>query len=77
MKEGNEMPEFEIGFEPKLTFLSDADKQKIYQASLRVIEETGMQASYEAGLETFMSVFAGSNLNHDVGSILASRAAWT
>ncbi len=162
------MPDFEIGFEPKLTFLSDADKQKIYQASLQVIEETGMQvmhegaltllkdagcaisddrivkipaavveqarktvpdnvaiydreghhamdlggrrayfgtgsdlmwavesegmqrhrttlrdiqaaarvcdaqipdmqASYEAGLETFMSVFAGSNLNHDVG----------
>jgi len=26
-----------------------------------------MQASYEAGLEAFMSVFAGSNLNHDVG----------
>ena len=26
-----------------------------------------MQASFEAGLETFMSVFTGSNLNHDVG----------
>ncbi|MEA3232582.1 MAG: trimethylamine methyltransferase family protein, partial [Thermodesulfobacteriota bacterium] len=26
-----------------------------------------MQASYEAGLEAFMSVFSGSNLNHDVG----------
>jgi trimethylamine--corrinoid protein Co-methyltransferase len=26
-----------------------------------------MQASYEAGLEAFMSVFVGSNLNHDVG----------
>jgi trimethylamine--corrinoid protein Co-methyltransferase len=25
------------------------------------------QASYEAGLEAFLSVFSGSNLNHDVG----------
>lgn len=26
-----------------------------------------MQASYEAGLETFMAAMAGSNLNHDIG----------
>lgn len=36
------MPNFEIGFEPKLTFLSEDDKQKLFDAALQVIEETGM-----------------------------------
>ncbi|MBW1866969.1 MAG: trimethylamine methyltransferase family protein, partial [Deltaproteobacteria bacterium] len=45
------MPDFEIGFEPKLTFLSDEDKLKIYQASLRIIEETGMRVLHEGALK--------------------------
>lgn len=45
------MPDFEIGFEPKLTFLSDEDKLIIYQASLRIIEETGMRVLHEGALK--------------------------
>ena len=36
------MSNFEIGFQPKLTFLSEEDKQKLYDAALKIIEETGM-----------------------------------
>ncbi|MDJ0781803.1 MAG: hypothetical protein QNJ22_07510 [Desulfosarcinaceae bacterium] len=46
------MTEIEIGFAPKLQFLSDDDKQKIPDG----------QASFEAGLEAAMAVWIGSNL---------------
>jgi len=45
------MPDFEIGFEPKLTFLSDENKEAIYQAALQVIEETGMHVMHDGALK--------------------------
>ena len=57
------MPEFEIGFEPKITFLSDEDKEKIYQASLQIIEETGMQVMHEEALNLLKD--AGCRISDD------------
>ncbi|MEN8212005.1 MAG: trimethylamine methyltransferase family protein, partial [Thermodesulfobacteriota bacterium] len=36
------MSNYEIGFEPKLTFLSEEDKKKLYTSALKIIEEIGM-----------------------------------
>jgi trimethylamine:corrinoid methyltransferase-like protein len=34
-------------FIPRLTFLSEADKQKIYHAALQVLEHTGMTLQHD------------------------------
>lgn len=39
------------GFTPKLTFLSELDKQRIFQAALMVIEEYGMSVLHEGALD--------------------------
>lgn len=44
------MTDFEIGFEPKLSFLSDDDKQKINDAALAIISENGMAVHHEMAL---------------------------
>ncbi len=41
----------DIAFSPRLTFLSREDKDKLYHASLRVLEETGMRLLHEKALE--------------------------
>ncbi len=45
------MSNFEIGFEPKLTFLSDEDKKKLYASALKIIEETGMLVLHEGAVK--------------------------
>ena len=45
------MTDFEIGFEPKLTFLSEDDKKKLLENALRVIEETGMEVQHEGAVK--------------------------
>lgn len=44
------MSAFEIGFSPKLTFLSEEDKKKIYQSALQVLEDTGMTLMHDGAL---------------------------
>ena len=48
------MSDFEIGFEPKLTFLSEEDKEKLLDNALQVIEETGMAVMHEKALKLLM-----------------------
>lgn len=45
------MSTYEIGFEPKLTFLSEENKEQLYKAALSVIEETGMVVMHERALD--------------------------
>ncbi|MEA3230931.1 MAG: trimethylamine methyltransferase family protein, partial [Thermodesulfobacteriota bacterium] len=45
------MSNFEIGFEPRLTFLSDEDKEKLYTSALKIIEETGMRVLHDGALK--------------------------
>ena len=45
------MPNFEIGFEPRLTFLSETDKDKLYTSALKIIEDTGMLVLHEGALK--------------------------
>ena len=45
------MSNFEIGFEPKLTFLSDEDKKKLYTSALKIIEETGMLVLHDGAVK--------------------------
>lgn len=42
------MTDFDIGFTPRLTFLSEDEKEKIYRSALRVLEENGMTLMHEA-----------------------------
>ena len=45
------MSNFEIGFEPRLTFLSDKDKKKLYTSALKIIEEIGMLVLHDGALK--------------------------
>lgn len=45
------MSNFEIGFEPTLTFLSDENKQKLYTSALKIIEETGMIVLHDGAVK--------------------------
>ena len=45
------MTNFEVGFSPRLTFLSEQDKKKIFEAALEIIEHTGQQLMHEGALE--------------------------
>lgn len=45
------MSVFESGFEPRLTFLSDKDKETLYRSALTIIEETGMQVMHDKALQ--------------------------
>jgi trimethylamine---corrinoid protein Co-methyltransferase len=45
------MADFELGFSPKLTFLSDGDKRKIYSSALDIIEKTGQTLHHEGALK--------------------------
>jgi trimethylamine--corrinoid protein Co-methyltransferase len=44
------MSKFEAGFEPRLVFLSDQDKEKLYRSALAIIEQTGMQVMHDTAL---------------------------
>lgn len=57
------MSDFEIGFEPRLTFLSQEDKDKLYTSALRVMEETGMQVQHDGALE--LLIRAGCKVEKD------------
>ena len=57
------MPNFEIGYEPKLTFLSDEDKQKIYESALQLIEKTGMHVMHEGAITLLKN--AGCKITDD------------
>ncbi|SLM29811.1 MttB8 [Desulfamplus magnetovallimortis] len=59
---------FEIGFEPKLTFLSDGDKEKLYTSALKIIEETGMLVLHEDAVKLLKA--AGSKVED------RSEGAW-
>jgi trimethylamine---corrinoid protein Co-methyltransferase len=45
------MSDFEIGFEPRLTFLGDADKQKLYRSALKIIQEIGMLVIHDGAIK--------------------------
>jgi trimethylamine---corrinoid protein Co-methyltransferase len=45
------MTNFEAGFAPRLTFLGEQDKKKIYEAALEIIEQTGQQLLHEGALQ--------------------------
>ena len=45
------MSNIEIDFEPRLTFLSDEDKEKLYTSALKIIEETGMLVLHDGALK--------------------------
>lgn len=45
------MADFDIGFEPKLSFLSDDDKTKIHAAALSLISENGMAVHHEGAVK--------------------------
>ena len=45
------MVNFEIGFEPRLTFLSEENKEKLYTSALEVMENTGMQVQHDDALK--------------------------
>jgi len=45
------VPDYEIGFEPRLSFLSEEDKKRLYASALQIIEETGMQVMHEEALK--------------------------
>lgn len=57
------MSDFEIGFEPKLTFLSQEDKNKLYTSALQVMEETGMLVQHDGALKLLTD--AGCKLGKD------------
>ena len=59
---------FEIGFEPRLTFLSDDDKKKLYISALKIIEETGMLVLHEEAVKLLKA--AGSKVEEK------SEGAW-
>jgi trimethylamine--corrinoid protein Co-methyltransferase len=44
------MDNVDIGFSPRLSFLSEGDKQKIHHAALQVLEETGMLLHHPGAL---------------------------
>ena len=41
------MSKFEAGFEPRLTFLSDDNKEQLYRSALTIISETGMEVMHD------------------------------
>jgi len=41
------MNDIEIAFQPRLSFLAESDKEKIYHAALKVLEDTGMRLLHE------------------------------
>ena len=45
------MSNIEIDFEPRLTFLSDEDKEKLYTSALKIIEENGMLVLHDGSLK--------------------------
>ncbi len=45
------VPNYEIGFEPKLSFLSEHDKKRLYESALQIIEEIGMKVMHEDALK--------------------------
>ncbi|GAB6142987.1 trimethylamine methyltransferase MttB [Desulfocicer niacini] len=45
------MVNFEIGFEPRLTFLSEENKEKLYTSALEIMENTGMQVQHDDALK--------------------------
>ncbi len=55
------MAPFETGFEPKLTFLSEDNKEQLYRSALTIIAETGMQVLHETALKLLKD--AGCTVN--------------
>lgn len=45
------MSNFELGFSPRLSFLTDQDKKKIYESALDIIENTGQHLMHEGALK--------------------------
>ena len=45
------MTNFEVGFSPRLTFLSEQDKKKIYESAIEIIEETGQHLMHAGALQ--------------------------
>jgi trimethylamine--corrinoid protein Co-methyltransferase len=44
------MANYEVGFSPRLTFLDDADKKRIYDAAIEIIEKTGQILLHDGAL---------------------------
>lgn len=57
------MQNVDIGFSPRLTFLADADKEKIHHAALRILEDTGMVLHHEGALKRLRD--AGCRVEED------------
>ena len=61
------MTDLNVTFQPKLTFLSEEDKKKIYQAALKVLEETGMQIMHDDAVDLLKKAGCRTNeLGHMV-----------
>ena len=57
------MVNFEIGFEPQLTFLSEKNKEKLYTSALEIMENTGMQVQHEGAVKLLTD--AGCKVGRD------------
>ncbi len=57
------MVNFDIGFEPRLTFLSEENKEKLYTSALEIMENTGMQVQHDDALKLLLD--AGCKVGTD------------
>ncbi len=58
------MSKFESGFEPRLTFLSEDNKEQLYRSALTIIEETGMEVMHETALKLLKDAGCTVDKNH-------------
>lgn len=58
------MSKFEAGFEPRLTFLSEDNKEQLYRSALTIISETGMEVMHDTALNLLRDAGCTINGNH-------------